>query len=430
MPSLERVSAAEAAGSAPHPLEGKTVLIVHPAWHSCGSHTVFVSQAQAYSSLGARVLSLAVADAPGATEGSSRHKAYLAATGDLKADARYFAGMPWQAMARPSFLRAVGPWLHGNFAKMLVETTGLVAIPKPLCELPAIDLIHCNHFFCMPAARRIAKGRGGAIVLDTHDLQARQYSLRNQGGWSLPPVASYDEMLAIELALLGEADALIHLNAEEAATFERLLPGKKHALVYPAVAPVAPGAGGEDLIIVASANYANFLGIVWFLTEVLPLAEGVPLRILGNIDNEVRLRAPSLFRRHAALFCGRVADLEAAYGRAAAVLLPTTSGHGISIKTIEALSSGAPIIATPHAFRGFSEDPASISNVTLAPDAAEFARAMRRAVNSAPVSLQDRMKSDSRRTYEKYFAFEPYCRSLFAVIAPFLEAEVSSRTIT
>ena len=44
------------------PLAGKTVVIVHPAWHSCGTHHVIVSQLAAYKFLGARTISIAVMD--------------------------------------------------------------------------------------------------------------------------------------------------------------------------------------------------------------------------------------------------------------------------------------------------------------------------------------------------------------------------------
>jgi hypothetical protein len=60
------------------PLTGRTVAIVHPAWHSCGSHQVLISQVRAYRSLGAKVISVAIADAPGATEGSNQDKSYMA----------------------------------------------------------------------------------------------------------------------------------------------------------------------------------------------------------------------------------------------------------------------------------------------------------------------------------------------------------------
>ncbi len=158
------------------------------------------------------------------------------------------------------------------------------------------------------------------------------------------------------------ADVLAHLNDEEAAAFKTLLPEKRHELVYPAVPPIAPGAGGDDLIIVASANYANYLGLAWFLQEVLPLA---PDEVAAPDQNHrqyrrrrPRPRAGALQGAMRELFLGHVKDLGAAYANAAAVLLPTTEGHGVSIKTIEAMSSGAPLIATPHAFRGMRLDPA------------------------------------------------------------------------
>jgi glycosyltransferase involved in cell wall biosynthesis len=396
------------------PLAGKDVLLVHPAWHSCGSHKVFVSQARAYRSLGAKVTSLALADQPGATQGSHWHRAYLAATRDLEADRRCFAGMPWHRLPSPEFLRAARHWLHGNFAEMLVETTKLVVLP----DAPRPDLVHCNHFFCMPAALRL--GGGAPVLLETHDLQARQYDLRNRAGWSLPPVARYEDMLAIELGAMRTTDLLVHLNDEEAVTFRELLPEKSHALLYPAVDPVTPGSGGPDLVIVASANYANFRSLVWFLTEVLPLAPGLPVRIYGNVHQEFRMRAPSLLRRHASLFHGRVAELGAVYGNAAAILLPTTEGHGISIKTIEALSSGAPLIATSYAFRGLAIATTGLGNVTIASNAAAFAAAMRAAAASSDMPEPDRTTSATRCLYETRFAFSPYRRSLLALVAPLL----------
>jgi glycosyltransferase involved in cell wall biosynthesis len=409
----------EAHAGADQPLADKSVLLVHPAWHSCGSHKVFVSQALAYRSLGADVTSLAIADQPGATEGSHRHRAYMAATPDLEADRRCFAGMPWHRILDIGFLRSGEHWLHGNFAEMLVETTRRIDLPAALPAGFAPDLVHCNHFFCMPAALRLA---GTApVLLDSHDLQARQYDLRNRAGWSLRPLARYEDMLAIELDAMRGADLLLHLNDEEAAIFRALLPDRPHALLYPAVGPVVPGRGGPDLVIVASANYANFLGLVWFLTEVLPLAPGIPIGVYGNVDHEFRMRAPNLLKRHAALFRGRVPDLGSVYGNAAAVLLPTTEGHGISIKTIEALSSGAPLIATPAAFRGFDIGPAGLRNVTLASSAEDFAAALRQAFAQRNPTAVDRNTVDTRRFYETHFAFEHYKSQLLPLVSPLLD---------
>ncbi|MGO9675240.1 MAG: glycosyltransferase [Methylocella sp.] len=413
------------------PMSGKTVLLVHPAWHSCGSHQVFASQARAYRSLGARVVSLAVADSPGAVEGSAAHKTYAAATSDLEADLRLYTGMPLLSVLNPSFLRAARLWLHGNFAAILIESAWLAPIPAALAAERRVDLIHCNHFFCMPVAMRLRQRQrqrhGCAILLDTHDLQARQYALRNEQGWALPPVAKFEEMLEIELAAMRGADVLAHLNDEEAAAFKTLLPEKRHELLYPAVAPVDPGAGGDDLIIVASANYANYLGLAWFLREVLPLAPDEvrrKIKIIGNLDRTVRARAPALYKANAGLFLGHIKDLGAAYANAAAVLLPTTEGHGVSIKTIEAMSSGAPLIATPHAFRGMRLDSAGLANVTLAADAPGFAAAMLRAAASQP-GPSSRRNAETRKFYECHFAFAAYRAGLAKLVLPLLKPGIN-----
>ncbi len=401
------------------PMAGRTVALVHPAWHSCGSHQVFAAQARAWRSLGARVLSLAVADSPGCVEGSRAHKAYAAAAADLEADVRFYTGMPLASVLRPSFLRTVKLWLHGNFAAILEESARLAPIPAALAAERRIDLVHCNHFFCMPVVMRLRQKHGCGVLLDSHDLQARQYALRNEQGWTIPPAATFEDMLAIELAAMGGADVLLHLNDEEAARFKSLLPAMRHELIYPAVAPVTPSAGGDEFIIVAAGNYANYRSVAWFLEEVLPLAPDAAgrVRIIGNIDGAVRARAPALFLRHAGLFRGRVKDLDAAYARAAAVLLPTTEGHGVSIKTIEALSSGAPLIATPRAFRGMKLDPGRLANVTLAADAVGFAAAMR-----GDLSRASRWEADTRKLYQQQFSFDAYRAALARLGAPLLKA--------
>jgi glycosyltransferase involved in cell wall biosynthesis len=421
--SISSDRAVETGSAAVAPLQGKTVLLIHPAWHSCGSHKVFVTQAQAYRALGARLIELAIADFPGQIQGSAAHTAYLAATQDLQADTRYFAGMPARAVLAPAFLRSFKEWLHGNYASILVETMRLASLPAELMQLPQIDLIHCNHFFCMLAAVKLRGDRSCPILLDTHDLQARQYALRQPGAWTLPPAATYDSMLAIELANMAAADVVIHLNAEEAATFDELIPDKRHVLLFPAVEPTSTGRGGSDIIIVASANYPNFLGVAWFLNEVMPHVADAPVRIIGNIDQEFRRRAPALFREHAALFAGYTGDLNKAYADAAAVLLPVTEGVGISIKTIEALSSGAPLIATKRAFRGMGIEPAQLTNVTLVSDAAEFAAAIRRVTQANRLPADDRMKSDTRRLYDRVFSPLAYRTALAGLAKPLLHPE-------
>jgi len=278
-----------------------------------------------------------------------------------------------------------------------------------------IDLIHCNHFFSMPAAISLRERTACPILLETHDLQARQYALSNHVRVRLPPLSGLDEMLAIELDAMRAADFLIHLNDEEFSTFQGLLPSHRHTLLYPAVAAVPPGQGGGDLLIVASANYPNFAGVRWFLEEVWPHARDLPVRILGNVDREIRSRARPLYREHRDRFTGRVDanELNNAYRNASAVLLPATAGHGISIKTIEAFSCGAPLVATPLAFRGLGVDARALPNVEVAEDALSFARAMEHIYKNP--RLGERRESATRRLFEERFAMDAYKVALWAV---------------
>ena len=87
---------------------------------------------------------------------------------------------------------------------------------------------------------------------------------------------------------------------------------------------------------------------------------GARVAIYGNIDGGVKRRDAALYESHRALFKGRVDDIGAVYANAGCVLLPTVEGHGLSIKAVEALSCGAPLVATPLAFRGMQVDPAKL----------------------------------------------------------------------
>lgn len=402
------------------PLAGKTVAVVHAAWHSCGSYQVNVGQICAYKALGARVVSVAMMDAPSGGPPTGRWSFYLAASRDIGADRRLFTGPPRFALLTPGLLKD-GWWklIHGDQASWLVELARRAPLPDGV-ETESIDLVHANHYFTMPLVETLIARRPAPVMIETQDIQARQYALRNRGGFFIPPYATYDDMLKVELDWMRRADVNLHLNEEEHIAFSRLLPEARHALVYPAVAPVPRGPGGREIVIVASDNYGNFVSLRWFLTQVLPLAGGVPVAIYGNIDGGVRSRDKALYESHRHLFKGRVADIGAVYAGAACVLLPTTDGHGLSIKAVEALSSGAPLIATKQAFRGMGVDPGALANVTLAEDAAGFAAALRdfHARMEAGEASIPRAGSDTRRLYDEVFSADAYARALAKVVVP------------
>jgi polysaccharide biosynthesis protein PslH len=404
------------------PLAGLRVALIHPAWHSCGTATVVASQARAYRELGASVVSLALSDHPafGLTP-QQFTQAYFEATPELAADRRLLAGMSTAALCNPLKIAALGwQFAHADYASTYVSLAENTPVPAEL-SARRVDFIHCNHFFCMPLAERLRATHGCPVLLDTHDVQADQYVLRGSSGWHVPPRASYEAMIATELGWLRRADLLVHLNLEEEGHFRMLLPERRHALLYPAVDPMPAAGEGQEFVVIASGNLPNVLSIQWFLREVMPRAGDLPLAIYGNVDVAIRGRDPTLWGRYSSHFRGRVSDLARAYRNAACVLLPTREGHGLSIKTVEALSTGAPVIATPHAFRGIGIDLAGLSDVTLADDAESFAAALR-AMAGQPRQPAACITSPTRRLYEAEFSPAAYRQRLAGLVGSLLPA--------
>jgi glycosyltransferase involved in cell wall biosynthesis len=438
-------------------LEGRTVVIIHPAWHSCGSHAVFCSQATAYQALGARVVALAV----GTTlEQGSRNRRfwsyYYRTTADMAADERYHTGPScYSLLIDGQRLRRAVELIGCDYAMQMAGLAELSPMPGRLARRSDIDLIHCNHYFNMPLALRLKAQAGAPILLETHDVQSRQYDLRGAARLFSGRKSTLAEMEASELALVAKGDVIAHINADELAYFSERLPRHRHVLLYPALR-ARRAEHRHYFLAVASANYPNYLGIAWLLERVLPLAEPVNLAIVGNVDHELQARAPGLYQRYSHAFKGRTDDLQGYYDAAAAVLLPVVAGHGLAIKTVEALQSGAPLIATRLAFRGMALDPETIENVRLADQPMAFAQhlnevsaaaaradavrlagaeaAARRqngsgAVPATELQMQQvrawRAKSSSRKVFTEHFSFPRYVERLDGIAAGLLGGEAA-----
>lgn len=402
------------------PFAGRNVAIVHPAWHSCGTYQVVLGQVDAWTRLGARVVSIACSDQPGFKPSRGWiWNAYRKATPELDAHPRAFAGAPAHAVLAPTFLRDVlWPYVHGDQAVIRAGMVSRAALSDDLLR-EKFDLVHCNHFFSMPVALRLAQGRA-PILMDTHDLQARQFVLMNEGMPWLRPLARYEQMLAQELDWMRRADVLLHLNADEDAAFRKLLPEKRHELVYPAVPPVPTGPGGNEIVLVSSRNTANVASALWFLREVAPRAPEISVRIYGSVDAGVKAADPALYEKHRTWFAGRVERIDDIYAGARLALLPTIEGTGLSIKSVEAMASGLPLVATSLAFRGMNLDAAKLANVALADTADGFAAALRAAAAEPPLSADERRASATRQAYDAHFSEAAYSRRLAEMAAPLM----------
>lgn len=175
-----------------------------------------------------------------------------------------------------------------------------------------------------------------------------------------------------EMALLGAADAIVAIQAREAAVVREHLPAR-HVIEAPmGVASVAgpqPGCPGMALF-VGSNTQPNADGLAWFLTDIWPqVRKAVPqaeLRVVGSIAAGVRLRSDGV------RFLGQVPDLADLYRQAGAVISPLRFGSGLKIKLVEALAHGKATVATSVTLQGVES--LTEGCVLRADDADSFAR--------------------------------------------------------
>jgi glycosyltransferase involved in cell wall biosynthesis len=120
------------------------------------------------------------------------------------------------------------------------------------------------------------------------------------------------------------------------------------------------------LLFVGGPMGINTHGIEWFLENVLPeVRREVPeaeLWLVGGICDRIR-RPPPGVRRF-----GFVDDVETVYRRATLAINPQRFGTGLSIKSIDALRRGLPLVTTVTGARGLE---AAAGDAFLQGDSAE-----------------------------------------------------------
>ena len=182
-------------------------------------------------------------------------------------------------------------------------------------------------------------------------------------------------MAAAEQDLRERCEAVWVLTASDAAAFE----GGGNAVEVLSVPPSVDGVGSDDRVDDTAAGgvallgtwtwQPNLAGLRWFVERVVPLLPAeVPVVVAGRgsnavLDDERRIRT-----------LGFVEDAAAFLRGAAVVAVPSTAGAGLQIKTLDAIATGRPVVATPLALRGIDDAPASV-RVAETPEA--FADALR-----------------------------------------------------
>jgi glycosyltransferase involved in cell wall biosynthesis len=241
-------------------------------------------------------------------------------------------------------------------------SAGIAARPE------AVILDSSRLYFAVRDRRELA----APLILVAHNAEARLYerlaaAARGRAGrWVNGREARL--VRAVEAKLAARARQVWTLTSDDAEYFRSLVPGADVRTLEVASLITAPteAAPAYDIALIGSWSWrANAEGLRWFSREVVPrLPSATSVEVAGAGADWLRGRHPNVIVR------GVVPDAERFMSRARVIAVPSTTGGGVQVKTLDAIATGVPVVATGVAVRGLRDLPGS---VVVSDDAAEFA---------------------------------------------------------
>lgn len=189
-------------------------------------------------------------------------------------------------------------------------------------------------------------------LLDTLDVFSDRYRLYREHGQT---GEFFSTSRKEEGRGLDRADAALAIQEWDASHFQSLTrrPISVVGHLAPPVTGGSPGGKrrGRALLFVGGPMGINLHGVTWFIDRVLPAVRSrVPdaeLWLVGGICDRIGASAATGVRRF-----GFVEALDDVYRQAAVVINPQQFGTGLSIKSIDALRHGRPLVTTASGARG------------------------------------------------------------------------------
>lgn len=292
-----------------------------------------------------------------------------------------------------------------------------------MCEIPAVrelfskptDLVYLNYAFSAPLLDLAP--RNAARVLESVDIMSRQYQQFNGA-----PVI-LQQNLRSEFELYRLFDAVLMINEEEEALARRR--GADNATYVARSVPLAAGSyeraeASFDLLMVGSDHPPNVEGAAWFYEHIFrPRLKPLGLRwaIAGSMCDCLMIDDPCVTS------LGRVSDIAATYQDAKVVIVPIFSGAGISIKTLEALGHGKPVVTTPCGCRGMRGCGESLVCHEFKREPDETAE--RIVELCASTNERERLGAAAREYIRANFSSDVYGRRMDQVLAPLMNTRQS-----
>ncbi len=268
---------------------------------------------------------------------------------------------------RRKLLRVVAKTFHLNLPVDTYFDPALSVYARELLARRPFDVVIVSYVFYS----RVLESVPSPVLklIDTLDVFADRYRLYREHGQAGEFFSTGREG---EKRALDRADAVLAIQEWDASHFRSL--SRTPVAVVGHLAPVAdatPGRaapGAPVMLFVGGPMGINAYGVAWFIERVLPaVRQQVPdaeLWLVGGICRRIRGAAPGVRR------FGFVEGVGEMYRRSAVVVNPQPFGTGLSIKSVDALRHGRPLVTTASGARGLEE--ASGAAFLQAPSAEVF----------------------------------------------------------
>jgi glycosyltransferase involved in cell wall biosynthesis len=252
---------------------------------------------------------------------------------------------------RRKLVRVVGKTFHLNLPVDSYFDPEAARSVRSLITAFGFDVAILSYVFYS----RLFETMPGAVrkLIDTHDVFSDRYRLYRAHGQANE---FFSTGKAEEGKALDRADAVLAIQEWDASHFRSLTTRPVAVVGHLApAADVAPADGAESraMLFVGGTMGINVHGVTWFIEQVLPaVRRRVPdaeLWLVGSIGSRVGTKAPGVRR------FGFVEALGELYRRAAVVINPQQFGTGLSIKSVDALLHGRPLVTTASGARGLED---------------------------------------------------------------------------
>ena len=254
--------------------------------------------------------------------------------------------------ARRKLLRVTAKTLHLNLAVDSYFDPEAAAFTRTLLTEGRFEVAILSYVFYS----RLLESMPGTVrkLIDTHDVFSDRFRIYRAHGLANE---FFSTGRSDEGKALDRADAVLAIQEWDANHFRSLTDrpvvvvghlGRPEAMVSVEAAVAAPA-----MLFVGGPMGINVHGVTWFIDRVLPavrrLVPNVELWLVGGIGERVGHGMPGVRRLG---FVDALGDL---YRRAAVVINPQQFGTGLSIKSVDALLHGRPLVTTASGARGLED---------------------------------------------------------------------------